>query len=158
MIQVSWGVIPTALPYAAANTTLDEGYGESFLQWAIAMGYLTEFLGSASSYIPTVTGNYWIKESLAVNTLANGIIVLSAFGIGLWSSWGMRFLLMSGVAVSRFTFGWTMPLILRELSRKYPGKKELLVRSNSLWVLYGNIVFRIPVWMLSSGVIPSNLY
>jgi len=155
MIQLSWAVVPTALPYAAANTTSDESDGEDFLQWAIIMGYLTEFLGSSSSYIPT--GNYWIRESIAVNTMSNGIIILSAFGVGEWSSWGMKVLLMTGVAISRFTFGWTMPLILRELSRRFPDKKELLVRSNSLWSLYANIVIRIPLWMLSSGVIPNTL-
>jgi len=155
MIHLTWSVVPIVLPYAAANTTSDESDGEDFLQWAIAMSFIMEFLGSASSYIPT--GKYWIGESLAVNTIANGIIILSHCGIGVWSSWGMKSFLMTAVGISKFTYGWNQPLILRELSLRFPDSSELLVRSNSLWCIYSNIVVRFLLWMLSSGVISITL-
>jgi len=156
LIQISWAVIPVALPYASFNTTTSEANdGKNFLQWAIAIGYLTEFLGSVTSY--SSTGKFWIRQSIAVNTVSNGVIILAASNIGVWSSWWMKFLLMSMVAVSRFSYGWTLPLIPRELSRRYPDMKELLVRSNSLWSLYANLVVRIPLWMVSSGIIPSSV-
>jgi len=152
MIQLTWGVVVVALPYASDNTTnSDVNDGENFLQWAIAIGYLSEFLGNATSYIPT--GKFWIRESIAINTIANVVIILAGANFGVWSSWGMKFLLMTSVVVARFLFGWTMPLIPRELSRTFPDKKELVVRSNSLWSLYGNVIVGVPLWMLSSGII-----
>jgi len=155
LIQVTFAVVPVFLPYASANTTnSDANDGANFLQWAIATGYLTEFLACSTSYIPTE--KFWIKESIALNTVANGVIVLAGSNFGVWSSWGMRFLLMTCVALSRFTFGWTLPLIPRELSRLYPDKKELLVRSNSLWSIYATIAVRVPMWIFTSGIISSS--
>merc|ERR1719397_1166972 len=152
MIQLTWGVIEVALPYACDNTTnSDTNDGENFLQWAISIGYFMEFLGNVTSYIPT--GKFWIRESLALNTIANGVIILAGANFGVWSSWGMKFLLMISFVVARFLFGWVMPLIPRELSRRFPDKKELVVRSNSLWSLYANVIVGVPLWMLSSGII-----
>jgi len=155
MIHFTWGVIEVALPYAADNTTSsDANDGENFLQWAIAIGYLTEFLGSITSYMPTE--KFWIRESIALNTFANGVIILAAANVGVWSSWVMKFLLMTSFVVARFSFGWAMPLIPRELSRRFPDKKELVVRSNSLWSLYANVVMGVPLWIYSSGIISSS--
>jgi hypothetical protein len=156
LIQISWAVIPVVLPYASYNTSNSEANdGRDFLQWAIAIGYLTEFLGCSASY--SSTGKFWIRESIAVNTMSNVVIVLASLNIGVsWSSWAMKFLLMFSVALSRFSYGWTLPLIPRELSRRYPDMKELLVRSNSLWSLYANLIVRFPLWMVSSGIIPSS--
>jgi len=155
LIQVSWAVVPIFLPYASNNTTnSDANDGANFLQWAIAVGYVVEFLGCLTSYFPTE--KFWIKENIALNTVANGVIVLAGCNFGVWSSWGMKLLLITSVAVSRFSFGWTLPLIPRELSRRFPDKKELLVRSNSLWAIYANIVVRVPMWMFSSGIIPNR--
>jgi len=155
LIQLSWAVIPIALGYASNNTTdSDADHGADFLQWAIVIGYLTGFLGSLTSYI--ATEKYWIRESIVLNTLSNGVIVLAASNVGVWSSWEMKFLLLTSVAVSRFLFGWTLSLIPRELSRRYPDKKELLVRSNSLWALYANVVVRVPLWLFSSGIISTR--
>jgi len=155
VIQLSFAVVPAALPYAAKNTTnSDANNGENFLQWAIATSYLVEFLGSCLSYIPT--GKYWIGESMALNTMANGIIILAANNIGGWRSWGMKVLLMASLLISRLSFGWMMPLIPRELARRFPDKTELLVRSNSLWLLYSNILVRVPLWLLSSGLLQSK--
>jgi len=155
IIHFTWGVIEVALPYAADNTTSsDANDGENFLQWAVAIGYLTEFLGGVASYIPTE--NFWIRESIALNTIANGVIILAAANVGVWSSWVMRFLLMTSFVVARFSFGWAMPLIPRELSRTFPDKKELVVRSNSLWSLYANVVMGVPLWIYSSGIISSS--
>jgi len=152
VMQLSWGVIELALPYASDNTTnSDANDGEDFLQWAIGLGFLTEFLGNVTSYIPT--GKFWIKESIALNTITNGVIILAGANFGVWSSWGMKFLLMTSFVVARFLFGWVMPLIPRELSRRFPDKKELVVRSNSLWSLYANVIVGVPLWMLSSGII-----
>jgi len=156
LIQVCWAVVPVALPYASSNTTIsDSNDGANFLQWAIAIGYLTEFIGCLTSYL--TTEKYWIRESIVLNTMANGVIVLAATNICVWTSWEMKLLLMTCVAVSRFSFGWTLPLIPRELSRRYPDMKELLVRSNSLWSLYANIVIRIPMWIFTSGIISSSI-
>jgi len=155
VIQLSFAVVPAALPYAAKNTTnSDANKGENFLQWAIAIGYLMEFFGSVLSFIPS--GNYRIGESMALNTIANGIIILAANSIGVWTSWGMKVLLMGSVVLSRVSYGWMMPLIPRELARRFPDKTELVVRSNSLWVLYSNIVVRVPLLLLTSGVIQSK--
>jgi len=155
LIQLSWAVVPVALPYTSKNTSnSDADDGANFLQWAIAIGYFSEFIACFTSYIPTE--NFWITESIVLNTVATGIIVLAGTNFGVWSSWGMKFLLMSCVVLSRFTFGWTLPLIPRELSRRYPDQKELLVRSNSLWSTYANIVVRVPMWLFSSGVITSS--
>jgi len=156
LIQISWAVIPVVLPYASYNTSNSEANdGRDFLQWAIAIGYLTEFLGCSTSY--SSTGKFWIRESIAVNTMSNVVIVLASMNIGVsWSSSAMKFLLMFSVALSRFSYGWTLPLIPRELSRRYPDMKELLVRSNSLWSLYANLIVRFPLWMVSSGIIPSS--
>jgi len=156
MIHLTWGVIVVALPYACDNTTSSNANeGENFLQWAIALGYITEFLGSVTSYIPTE--KFWIRENIALNTIANGVIILAGANVGVWSSLGMKFLLMTSFLIARFSFGWTMPLIPRELSRTFPDQKELVVRSNSLWSLYANVVFGVPLWMLSSGIISSSI-
>jgi len=146
--QVSWSVIPVALPYAAENTS-NSNDGDNFLQWAIALGYLMLLVGCVTSYIPT--GKYWIRESIALNTMANVTILIAAGNIGEWSSWAMKVVLITAVGVSRFSFGWVIPLFLRELTRRFPEKKELLVRSNSLWSLYANFIVR-----LTSGVISSD--
>jgi len=147
-IQMTWSVVPLALPYAATNTSNSTGNdGENFLQWAIIMGYIMEFLGATTSYIPT--GKYWITESIVLNTSATVVIAIAACNIGEWSSWEMRISLIIAVCVNRFTFGWVMPLIPRELSRRYPDAKELTVRSNALWSLYANILVRLPLWYFS---------
>jgi len=154
VIQLSF-VVAAAFPYAVKNTTnLDANRSENFLQWGIAIGYLMEFFGSFLSYIPT--GKYWITESMVLNTIANGVIILAANNIGVWRSWQMKVLLIGSLVLSRLSFGWMMPLIPRELARRFPDKKELVVRSNSLWVLYSNIVVRVPLSLLSSGVIQSK--
>jgi len=156
LIQVCWAVVPVALPYASHNTTISGAHdGANFLQWAVAIGYLTEFLGSVTSY--AITEKYWIRECIALNTIANGVIVFAATNVCVWTSWEMKLLLMASIALSRYSYGWTLPLIPRELSRRYPDMKELLVRSNSLWSLYANLVVRIPLWMVSSGIIPSSV-
>jgi len=93
---------------------------------------------------------------MALNTMANVVIILAASNIGEWGSWGMRVVLMTCLLISRLSFGWIMPLIPRELARKYPDKTELLVRSNALWVLYSNIAVKIPLWLLSRSVIQSK--
>jgi len=148
-IQMSWTVVPSALPYAAENTTNSfENGGENFLQWAIVIGYVTEFLGTVSSWIPTE--KFLIPESVALNTFAAGVIGIAACNIGDWTSWGMRIGLMIAVAVNRFSFGWLIALIPRELSRRFPDSKELLVRSNYLWSLYANIVGKFTLWYLST--------
>jgi hypothetical protein len=145
---MTWSVVPIALPYAATNTTDSaRNDGANFLQWAIIMGYIMEFLGVTASYIPT--GKYWITESIVFNTMGTTVIVLAACNIGKWSSWEMRILLITAVCASRFTFGWCMPMIPRELSRRYPDAKELTVRSNALWSLYATIVVRLPLWYFS---------
>jgi len=150
--QWSWTVTPIALPYAADNTTTSAANdGENFLQWAIAVGYLMLLAGSLSSYIPT--GKYYIGEALGFNSLANGVILLAAGNIGEWSSWPMKFVLMTAVAVSRFSVGWVIPLCLREIQRRFPEKSELLVRSNAIWSLYANVTFRFMLWLIASGVI-----
>jgi len=148
MIQLTWSVVPLALPYAAENTTSTFGNdGENFLQWAIAIGYVLEFLGSVASYIPT--GKFWIPESIALNTISTGVISMAASGIGQWTSWGMRLVLIVAVASNRFAFGWAMPMFPREISRRYPDLKELLVRSNALWSLNANIIIRFVIWYVS---------
>jgi len=150
--QWSWTVIPIALPYAADNTTISESNdGECFLQWAVAVGYVMMLAGSLGSYIPT--GKYWIKENLILNTISNTVILIAASNIGEWSSWPMRVLLMVAVSTSRFSYGWIIPMCMRGCARRFPEQKELLLRSSSLWSLYANILFRILLWMISSGVI-----
>jgi hypothetical protein len=150
MVQMTWTVVPLALPYAAESTTNYGGNdGENFLQWAIAMGYFSEFFGSATSYI--ATKKYWITESIVFNTIASGVIVLAAYNIGDWSSWWMRTGLILAVGVTRFAIGWATPMIPRELSRRYPAQKELLVRSNALWCLYGNVIVRVTLLCLSEN-------
>jgi len=150
--QWSWTVVPIALPYAADNTTTSESNGgECFLQWAVAVGYLMMLAGSLGSYIPT--GKYWIQESIALNTISNSVILIAAGNIGEWSSWPMKIVLMTAVAVSRLAYGWAVPMCMRGVARRFPEQKELLLRSSSLWSLYSNITFRIILWMISSGVI-----
>jgi len=146
--QLSWTVIPIALPYAAEHTSNEESNaGENFLQWSIAMGYIMYLAGSLGSYIPTK--KYWIRESLILNTISNGVVLIAACNFGDWSTWPMKLVLMTCVMASRFTSGWVVPLFLRELIRRFPDQKELLVRSNSLWSLYGNIVFRLLLFMIT---------
>jgi len=82
-IQISWTVVPIALAYAATNTTnSSENGGVNFLQWAIAVGYIMEFLGSVTTWIVTATGHFWIPESLALNTMAGGVIAIAACNLG----------------------------------------------------------------------------
>jgi len=152
MNLLTWTTSPYALPYAARSTS--DSYtndGQNFLQWAVALGYLMLLSGSLISYVPTK--KYWLKEALALNTIANGVILLAAENIGDWSTWTMKVILMTAVAVSRFSWGWFLPLCLRELAGRFPEKRELFVRSNSLWHLYSNIICRILLWMFSSGVV-----
>jgi len=150
--QWSWTVIPIALPYAADNTTTTESNdGECFLQWAVAVGYLMMLAGSLSSYIPT--GKYWIEEFIALNTISNTVILIAASNIGEWSSWPMKVVLMTAVSASRYSHGWVIPMCMRGCARRFPDQKELLLRSSSLWSLYSNILFRILLFMISSGVI-----
>jgi len=154
MNQLTWTVVPLVLPYASKNTCHSyTNDGQSFLQWAVALGYLMLLSGSLCSYIPTK--QYWLKEAFALNTIANGIIMLAAENVGEWSTWTMRTILMASVALSRFSWGWFLPLCLRELAHRFPEKRELLVRSNSLWHLYSNIVCRFLIWMLTIGVVSS---
>jgi len=148
----TWTAVNLALPYAAKNTTTSsESDGEDFLQWATALGYLMYLVGSVVSYIPTE--KYWLKETLAVNTMACALVLVAAGNIGDWSTWTMKVTLMTAVAASRFSLGWFFPLMFRELARRFPKKSELLVRSNSLWHLFSNIICRSLVWLFSSGVV-----
>jgi len=150
--QLTWTAVPIALPYAADNTTTSSSSdGEDFLQWATALGYLTLLLGSVASYIPTE--KFWLKQTLIVNTMANLIVILAAVDLGDWSTWLMKAILMTAVAASRFSVGWFVPLCFRELAKRFPKRSELLVRSNSLWHLFSNIICRSLVWMFSSGVV-----
>jgi len=150
--QWTWTAVPLALPYAAENTTTSSASdGEDFLQWATAVGYLMMLIGSVVSYIPTE--KYYLKETLAVNTMANALVLVAAGNIGDWSTWTMKTILMTAVAASRFSIGWFVPLCFRELTRRFPKKSELLVRSNSLWHLFSNIICRSIVWLFSSGVV-----
>jgi len=142
MDQLTWTAVPLALPYAARSTTHSyTNNGQSFLQWSVALGYLMFLSGSLFSSVPTK--KYWLKEALALNTIANGVILLAAENIGEWSTWTMKVSLMTAVAVSRFSWGWFFPLCLRELVCRFPERRELLVRSNSLWYLYSSVVCRI---------------
>jgi len=146
--QLSWTVIPIALPYAAQHTSNEESNsGENFLQWSIAMGYIMMLAGSLGSYIPTK--KYWIRESLILNTISNGVILIAASNFGDWSTWPMKLILMTCVMASRFTCGWVIPLCLRGLIRRFPDQKELLVRSNALWSLFGNFIFRFTLFMIT---------
>jgi len=146
--QLSWTMVPIALPYAAEHTSNKESNsGEDFLQWAIAMGYIMVLAGSLGSYIPTK--KYWIRESLILNTISNGVVLIAAGNFGDWSTWPMKLVLMTCIMASRFTFAWVIPMCLRELTRRYPDQKELLVRSNSLWSMYGNILFRFVLFMIT---------
>jgi len=147
--QWSWTAVPIALPYAAANTAPNPG--ENFLQWATALGYLMLLAGSVGSFIPTK--NFWLKETFAINTIANSVVILAAYNIGDWGTWTMKVVLMTSVSASRFSIGWFVPLCFREIARRFPEKSELLVRSNSLWHLYSNIIFRALVWVFYSGVV-----
>jgi len=150
--QWTWTAGPMALPYAAKNTTPSSASdGEDFLQWATALGYLMMLVGSVASYIPTE--KYWLKETLALNTMANALILVAAGNIGDWSTWTMKVTLMTAVAASRFSIGWFVPLCFRELTRRFPKKSELLVRSNSLWHLFSNIIIRTLVFFFSIGVL-----
>jgi len=150
--QWTWTAVPMALPYAADNTTTTSANsGENFLQWATALGYLMLLAGSLSSYIPTK--KYYLIETFAMNTVANLVIILSAYDIGVWSTWTMKVILMTAVAASRFSAGWFVPLCFRDIARKFPENSELLVRSNSLWHLYSNIIFRTLGWIFYSGVV-----
>jgi len=152
MNTLTWTVVPLVLPYASKNTTHSyRNDGESFLQWAVALGYLMLLSGSVLSYIPTK--HYWLKEALALNTISNGVILLAAENVGEWSTWTMKVILMTAVAVSKFSWGWFLPLCLRELAHRFPENRELLVRSNSLWHLYSNILCRFLLWMFSNGVV-----
>lgn len=146
MLQSTWGVVPIALPYAADNTTNSySNDGEDFLQWAITIGYFCEFIGSITSYL--ATRKFWIPEFMVLNTMGSAVIVMAACNVAeSWNSWEMKILLIMAVATNRFSFGWIMPLIPRELSRRFPDKKELLVRSNSLWSVYATIAIRFPLW------------
>lgn len=143
-------MIPVALPHAASNTN-NWDKGEDFLQWTIALGYCMMLFGSLASYIPT--GKYWIGESLVLNTMSNTVILIAASDLGDWTTWPMKAVLMLSVMASRFSVGWVIPMGLRELSRRYPDQKQLLVRSNSLWSLYANVVCRILLWMFANHVI-----
>jgi len=130
--QLSWTVFPIALPYAAEHTSNEESNaGENFLQWSIAIGYIMLLAGSLGSYIPTK--KFWIRESLILNTISNVVVLIAACNFGDWSTWPMKLVLMTCVMASKFTVGWVVPLFLRELTRRFPDQKELLVRSNSLW-------------------------
>jgi len=150
--QWSWTVIPIALPYAADNTTTSESNdGECFLQWAVAVGYLMMLAGSLASYIPT--GRYWIEETIVLNTISNAVILIAASNIGEWSSWPMKVVLMTAVSASRLSYGWVIPMCMRGCARAFPDQKELILRSSSLWSLYANILFRILLFMITSGVI-----
>jgi len=152
MNTLTWTIVPLVLPYASKNTTHSYGNsGQSFLQWAVALGYVMLLSGSLLSYIPTK--QYWLKGALALNTISNGVILLAAENVGEWSSLMMKVVLMTAIAVSKFSWGWFLPLCLRELAHRFPEKRELLVRSNSLWHLYSNIVCRFLVWMFSTGVV-----
>jgi len=152
MHQLTWTAVPLALPYAAKSTTHSyTNGGQNFLQWALALGYLMLLSGSIISWIPTK--KYWLKEAFALNTLANGVILLAAENLGEWSTWTMKVILMTAVAVSRFSWGWFLPLCLRELAYRFPENRELHVRSNSLWQLYINVICKTLLWMFSSGVV-----
>jgi len=152
MNQLTWTAVPLALPYAARSTSHSyTNDGQNFLQWAVALGYLMLLSGSLISSFPTK--KYWLKEAFALNTISNGVILLAAENIGEWSTWTMKVLLMTAVALSRFSWGWFLPLCLRELACRFPEKREVLVRSNSLWHLYSNVICRILLWMFSSGVV-----
>jgi len=147
--QFTWTAVPIALPYAADNTTPNPG--ENFLQWATALGYLMLLAGSVGSYM--ATKNFWLKETFAMNTMSNFVVILAAYNIGDWGTWTMKIILMTAVSASRFSIGWFIPLCFREITRRFPEKSELLVRSNSLWHLYSNIICRTLVWVFYSGVL-----
>lgn len=111
------------------------------------MGYIMEFLGSVLSYFPTE--KYWIIEAMILNTMSTVVIVIAACDVGEWYLLGMKLLLAVVIGINRFSFGWVMPMVPRELSRRFPDMKELLVRSNSLWSLYVTIIVRVPLWYIS---------
>jgi len=147
----SFTVHPMALPYASENATgSDADDGVNFLQWAMSIGLFMGLAGALGSYIPTE--KYWIREGIALNTISNGVVLIAAANIGEWSSWLMNVVLMTSVAVVKFSCWWVLVLCMRELASRFPDYKELLVRSNSLWTLYGMIILRCILWMIGSGV------
>lgn len=147
---ITWSLVPITLPYAAKNSvTTDDG--EAYLQWAISIGLLSMLIGYLSSYL--ATERFWIFESLVAATIADGIILLAAANIGTWTTWPMQVLLMLSVAVSKMAFAWSIPLIFRDIERKFPENSEVLVRLNSLWALIASVLIKTTMWLFTTGMI-----
>lgn len=148
-----WWVIPTALPFAAANTTdSSTNSGTDYLQWILALGFLGMLCGYLCSYL--VTEKFWINEAIILFSLMGPIIILAAAGIGDWTSWTMRTILMIVAISARVLFGWIIVLIFREIMLKYPENGEALCRYCSLWTLVSGVfILTLQWWLIISGVV-----
>jgi len=148
----TWWVIPVALPFAAENTTGSTSTGTNYLQWIVALGFLSMLCGYWGSYF--ATENFWINQTLVLFSLMVPIVILAAMDIGDWTSWTMRTILMFAAVMTRVLFGWTIVVLFREIMLRHPENGEALCRYSSLWTLISSIfVLTLLWWLLNVGVI-----
>jgi len=152
--MVTWWVCSTILPYAASNTDGGgcENKGEDFLAWTISFGYASGLVGSVFSVLAQ-EGRFFLKTSIIIQVVACFVVVLAAFGISDWTSWGMRSLLFGAMCVVRFGYAWNTPLIFREVAERHPENAENMTRFVSIWTMIVGLPWLIAMfWMIVGGV------
>jgi len=156
LIWSSW-LMPVFLPYASDNTTPDgsTNSGENYLQWAMILTYAAKLVGSLASHY--VTEKFFINELSLLSTVIYPVFILAAVGVGTWTSWGMKFLLMAVMMLVKGIQGWWYPLTFRAISKKYPEDRGPLSRFTGLWAMTLSIPgLTVEWWLIYSGIIRAH--
>jgi len=152
-LWASW-LMPVFLPYAADNTTSDGSAdtGENYFQYATILTYVARLVGSFASHY--VTEKFFIIELTIFETVIFPIFIFAVVGIGTWSSWGMRTLLMAVIVLVQGAYGWCYPLIYRDISKKYPEHRGAFARCIALWAMAFSVFVLTLEWFATySGMI-----
>jgi len=156
LIWSSW-LMPVFLPYASDNTTPEgsTNSGENYLQWAMILSYAAKMVGSLASHY--VTEKFYTNELTLLATVIYPVFILASVGIGTWTSWGMKILLMADVMLVKAILGWCYPLIFRGISKKYPEHRGPFSRFTALWAMTLSVpVLTLEWWLIYDGIIRSH--
>lgn len=156
ILWASW-LLPVFAPYASDNTTADgsTNSGENYLQWVMINTYASKLVGSLASHY--VTENFYIIELTCLSTFIYPVFILASLGIGTWTSWGMKTLLMAVMMLVKGIYGWCYPLIFRGISKKYPEHRGPFSRFTALWAMTLSIFFlTFEWWFIYSGLIRAH--
>jgi len=137
MSAVTWWVLNTILPFAAAATaSTPDGIGEDVLQWASALGVIGLLFGTQLSSFVHEDMNFRLPHATVLLTLMLTPVVLACadYPKGGWTSVTGKVVIIVAVFIIRVAFGYMVPLIFRDINRKLgPEISEAAGQFCSFW-------------------------